>query len=346
MTSTERVLAALRGEPVDRVPTMELYIDPKVINGIHPGMSYEDFVEAEDMDGVACIAVVENMDEVEWVDRDASLYRDKWGALQQMVGDELLPLVQMPARVETDADLDNYTPPDPAKSPALRDAKRIIERFKGKRAIVAVGEATFAPQQYLRGGLENLMFDYMDRPEFVERLARVGVEYYCELYRMMIAEGVEVVLLGDDYAGKNGPMISPDNFRQFIEPGLTEVVRAIHDAGALVIKHTDGNVWPIMDSLVASGADMFGPLEPPLMDLAEVRTKTGRGVMGNVDIDLLSRGSQDQVREATLDLLRRVSPLGKHIIASGNTIASYVDPSNYKVMLDTVKEYGSKFINT
>ncbi|MBT3328288.1 MAG: hypothetical protein HN396_18855 [Gemmatimonadales bacterium] len=79
------------------------------------------------------------------------------------------------------------------------------------------------------------------------------------------------------------------------------------------------------------------------MDLKEVRDRSdGRiGVMGNVDVDLLARGTPDEVRKATLELIRHVSPGGRHIIASGNTIASYVDPANYRVMLDTIREHGS-----
>ncbi len=343
MNSRERLLGVLRGEEVDRVPCFELWIDPKVREALHPGMPYEDFVEAEDLDGVFCIAVVENMDEVEWVDRDQKMFHDKWGALQMMVGDELLPIVQQPAILETEDDLAGYTPPDPDVSPALRNARKLVERFGGERPIVAVGEATFAPQQYLRGGLEELLMDYIERPQFIEKIARIGVDYYCELYRKMIAEGVEVVLLGDDYAGKNGPMISPDHFAQFILPGLTEVIHAIHDAGGLVIKHTDGDIWPLMDMLIGTGLEMLGPLEPPHMDLKKVRDYSGGkvGVMGNVDIDLLSRGTPDQVRDATIELLRNVSPGGRHVIASGNTITSYVDPANYRVMLDTIKAHGT-----
>ncbi len=259
-----------------------------------------------------------------------------------LVGDEFMSMVQRPARIETEADLADYTPPDPDDSPALSQARQLIERFKGERAIVAVGEATFAPQQFLRGGVEYLLMDYIDRPQFIEGIARIGVDYYCELYRKMIAEGVEVFLLGDDYAGKSGPMMSPAHFEQFILPGLTEVVQTIKSAGGYVIKHTDGNIWPLVDMLISTGVDMLGPLEPAHMDLEKVREHANGkvGVMGNVDVDLLARGTEQQVRQATRELIERVSPGGRHILSSGNTIASYVNPHNYKAMLDTIKSHG------
>jgi len=342
MNGRERVLTALQGGVPDKVPYFDIYVDPKVIDGLYPGMSYEDFVEAENLDAVSCIAIAEDLELVAWVDKDERIFLDKWGAHQQMMGDELLSLVQPPARIETEDDLANYSPPDPADSPVLRNLKQLVDRFGGERAIIAVGEATFAPQQYLRGGIENLLMDFIDRPEFVERLARIGVEYYSELYRLLLGAGADAVLLGDDYAGKTGPMMSPAHFERFILPGLTDVVHAIKEAGGYVIKHSDGDIWQLVDMLQSTGADMLGPLEPAHMDLNKVRDHCGGriGVMGNVDVDLLSRGSVDDVIMATLDLIKNVSPGGGHIISSGNTIASYVDPKNYRAMLDTIKEHG------
>jgi uroporphyrinogen decarboxylase len=79
------------------------------------------------------------------------------------------------------------------------------------------------------------------------------------------------------------------------------------------------------------------------MALDEVRDYSGGtvGVMGNVDVDLLGRGSVEEVRAATKELLRRVSPLGGHILSSANTISSAVRPENFMVMLETVREYGT-----
>ena len=49
----DRVIALFkREEPPDRVPIFELMIDPKTINGILPDGTYEDLVEALDIDCV------------------------------------------------------------------------------------------------------------------------------------------------------------------------------------------------------------------------------------------------------------------------------------------------------
>ena len=317
---------------------MELFIDQKVIDSICPGLSYEDFSDYADMDIVTCLTMADPPESIHWVDRKKGVWRDKWGALQVLTG-EVISLVAPPALIDSEADLARYEPPDPAAAPVVGWTKKLVKRFKGRRAIAIVGEDCFAASQYLRAGLENLMLDYVLRPELVHKLAQIAVDYHVELYRRLLAEGAEIVVLGDDYAGKSGTFMSPAHFATFILPGLSTVVRAIKDAGGYCIKHTDGNIWKILDMLVSTGLDMLGPLEPAYMDLAEVRRHSGCrvGVVGNVDVDLLSSGCPDEVRQETRRLIEHVSPLGGHILSSGNSISSSVRGENFIAMLETAR---------
>jgi uroporphyrinogen decarboxylase len=164
-----------------------------------------------------------------------------------------------------------------------------------------------------------------------------------ELYRKLIDEGVEIVLLGDDYAGKTGPFMSPAHFERFILPGLKTVVQEVKRKGAYCIKHTDGNIWKIVDMIISTGIDMLGPLESAYMALDEVRSHAHGlvGVMGNIDVDLLSRGTVEDVVHTTKELIRNVSPPGGHILSSGNSISSSVTGENFMAMIDTVKQHGS-----
>jgi len=67
---------------------------------------------------------------------------------------------------------------------------------------------------------------------------------------------------------------------------------------------------------------------------------TLKGSIGNIDVDLLSRGSVEEVKIVTKQLLKNVSPLGGHIISSGNSISSSVRGENFMAMIETVKEFG------
>jgi uroporphyrinogen decarboxylase len=341
MTSPERVFAVLDGKLPDRVPLMELIVDPVVVEALFPGATWWDFVELMDLDVVTC-GIMMDRRSVEWVDEEQRLFRDKWGALQRFTS-EVMPVPWPPARIETEADLEAYVGPDGNDQYFIDMARRCVQRFQGKKAVCFIGEEVFAVPQYLRAGLEHLLLDFALRPELAKRLTRISVEYYVELYRRVIAEGVEIILLGDDYAWKMGPFMSPAHFAEFILPGFTTVVQEIKRAGAHVIKHTDGDIRKLVDMFVEAGVDALGPLEPvPDMPLdALKRHLDGKAALvGNVEVDLLCRGTVDEVVAATRHLLRTVSPGGGHIMSSGNSIISAVRPENYRALVETTKAEG------
>ena len=152
-----------------------------------------------------------------------------------------------------------------------------------------LGRAVFVNSWSLCG-LERLLMSYLDDPGFVRRLGHMALEYNMELHRLAVREGADIIVLGDDYAHKSGPLMSPAHFREFILPGLKEAVRNIKSAGAYCIKHTDGNIWEIIEPIVATGIDAIGPLEPGAgMNLRQVKQRFGDRVcvVGNVDVDLL-----------------------------------------------------------
>jgi len=156
---------------------------------------------------------------------------------------------------------------------------------------------------------------------------------------------VKIVYTGDDFAYNKGPLMSPQHFRELFYPGLKRVIQGFKDLGLYVIKHTDGNIWPIIDMIIDSGIDCLDPIDPQGgMDLGEVKAKYGDRVAlkGNVDCaHLLSFGTTEEVIEATKIALKQGMPGGGFILSSSNSIHSAVKPENYAIMVRTVKEYGS-----
>jgi uroporphyrinogen decarboxylase len=341
MNSRERMFAVLEGKVPDRVPVAELWVDEKVFHPLFPGKSYYDFIEESDYyDAVNSLAGIVSPD-IDWIDRGKKIFRDKWGACQQFT-EEAIPIIIPPVRIDSEADLVSYTPPDPTNPGIMNAVKEMVRRFKDKKALIFVGEDVFAAPQYLRGGLENLAIDFKLNPSLAENLAKISEEYYIELYRRVIKEGIEIIILGDDYAGKTGPLVSPADFQRFILPGLQRIVEAIHQAGAYVIKHTDGNLWKIMDMLVGTGLDCLGPLQASAgTDLALIKSRYPKvAVMGSVEVDILVRGTKEEVIKETRENIKKYSPGGRHILSSSNTISSGIKPENLQAMIQTAREVG------
>ena len=301
---------------------MELSIDWKVARGL--GCSgYFDLIEHLDLDAVSVNQVMYLLGLKPFVFRFKKSYTDVWGARRKITA-ELLPYVSSHP-IQRMEDLRHFRIPEPRRDPVLKAVRRVVRRFKGRRAVLFVGRAVFAASWYLCG-MERLLESYLLEPEFAATIGRMVIEYNKELHRLAIAEGADLIVLGDDYAYKTGTIMSPALFREFVLPGLTEVVRNIKTGGAYCVKHTDGNIWAILEDLVNTGIDGIGPLEPGAgMDLGKVKRAVGDRVcvVGNVDVDLLCRGSAEEVHRATRAL-----------------ITSAVRPENFRTMVETVHGYG------
>ncbi len=342
MRPRDRLLTALdRGTP-DRLPVMEMAIDPAVIRGAGAA-DYFDLVERLDLDGVAANQVVYQLGIRGALLRRARTFTDPWGVPKRVMG-ELLPYaVRHPVRAA--ADLDRLRPPDPRRDPVLAAVRETARRVRGRRAVAVVAAADFSASWNLCG-MERLLVSFVDEPAFAKRIGEIVLAYHLAFVRLAVREGADVVVLSDDYAHKTGPLMSPAQFRAFVLPLLAEAVRSARATGARCVKHTDGDVRALLDDIVGTGVDAVGPLEPAAgMDLGEVRRRHGArvAVVGNLDVDLLCRGTADEVRTATAALVASVSRRGGpggHVLSSGNSITSAVRPQNFVAMVTAARARG------
>ena len=354
MTGYERFMIALlrKGEP-DRVPLWELIINEPTLSA-WGAKSLEEFVEMEDLDG---ITIFEDMKleplgtaeqkELVWRGRTIltgtrQVVRDEWGIIWGITDFGIPYPIDGP--IKEPADLKTYTPPDPKAPHRLQSLREAVKKFKGRRAIVFLTHDGFEFPHYLRGGMENLLLDYYDNPRLAHELAEMVIDYKIRLMRRAIREGADAVVSGDDYANQHGTVMSPQHFRQFVLPYLKRSIDAAHDEGVPFIKHTDGNIWAILDDLVQAGIDALDPIEPAAgMDIGEVKAKYGDriAVIGNVDCSfVLTRGTVEEVEEAVKETIAKASPGGGHILASSNSIHPAVKPENYKAMVEAARKFG------
>lgn len=339
MNSSERVYAALRGEKPDRVPVVEFVIDPGVMHAAVPeARDVADGMDRLEMDAVSCGVEFARVE-----DRDDGTWLDEWGVVYKS-GSEVVahPLA---GPIETLDDLQAYQPPDPHAGGRLGVLPDLVRRYKGKRAILFHQRAAFMWSAYLMG-IDRLLMAMAAEPELVEALLDRVLEVNLAVARRAVDAGAEVIVLGDDYAHNAGPMFSPAMFRSLVLPRLTRMVRTIHEAGALCVKHSDGNLYPILDDLISCGCDGLNPIEPVAgMTLAETRRRVGPGVclVGNIDCaHLLPHGSAEEVRSAVRAALAEVgNEPGGLMISSSNSVHSSCNPNNLLAMVRAVHEFGT-----
>jgi uroporphyrinogen decarboxylase len=156
--------------------------------------------------------------------------------------------------------------------------------------------------------------------------------------------GVTIVFTGDDVADNRGPMFDPGLWQSLFLPHYRRLVAAIHEVGLYHWKHSDGNMYPLLDSIVAAESDGIDPIDPMGgMELKVVKAKYGDrvAIKGNVDqTELLMYGPPEKVVEEVKACIRDAGVGGGYVCSSSNSIHSGVDPDLYQVMIDTIHHHG------
>ncbi len=336
MNSEDRVYCVLQRQEPDRVPHFEWLVDRRVREALCPGCkSHNEFAVQFGQDAVIVDPIFkrERVGENRWL--------TEWGFVTQDTPEE--HGIEVEAPIKTLADFERFTPPDPHIPDRYTAVEEAVHEFKGRKAVICHLNDVFSLPRYLMG-MANLLMAIITEPELVRQLVEMSVTINLELGKEVAARGVKIVYTGDDYASNKTTLMSPDHFREYFYPGLKRVVQGFKELGLYVIKHTDGNIWPILDMIIDSGIDCLDPIDPlGGMDLGEVKAVYGQRVAlkGNVDCaSLLTFGTTSEVIEATRAALRKGMPGGGYILSSSNSIHSSVKPENYAAMVDTLQEFG------
>jgi uroporphyrinogen decarboxylase len=116
-------------------------------------------------------------------------------------------------------------------------------------------------------------------------------------------------------------MINPRLFKEYEVPNLKKIVDIAKKHGIPVLKHSDGNLYPILDDIVSTGIKGLHPIEPGAMDLKDIKQKLGKRIciMGNVDCrQVLPYGMEEDVRTDVRRCIDAAGEGGGFVLSSSN----------------------------
>jgi len=331
MNAFERAVAVVENKMPDRIPTMEIMIDPKVMKALNGTDDYMDFCDYFDME-----FVVTNTPSLLYrktiLDEEEGVFVNEWG-IKRKESIEVVSSLLEPS-LKTYADIKNFKAPNPYDDYRYIQLGKLIKRFKGKRLVGMHLHDSFNYPYYLRG-MENLFMDMYDTPELVHHLVKISVDHNIAIARKAIEMGADFIILGDDYGASTSLLVAPDQWREFFLPGLQQIVTAVKDAGGYCFKHCCGNINSILDDIVGTGIDVLHPLDPSAgMDIIAVKEKHKElTVMGGINCyEPLSEFTIEELEKTVINAIETIGKGGRYIMASSNSVHSDVKPENYKAM--------------
>jgi uroporphyrinogen decarboxylase len=358
MNGKERIMTALKVGQPDVVPIWEMaYNEPSIIGiarnfveaeklpepKLMVDMTAEErvqllgglitFVRELDLDGVTAVSLAprERLDEKH--------IRDSIGVVYHL--SEFGEPYPVDGPVKEPSDLRNIKlrPPENADF-AMLDLLRSV--FPDK-AVAYHMPATFKLSWTLRGAMEHLLLDYALDPGFVHGIARLVTDHCFKLIDIAFEKGADFIACEGDLAHNPGPLMSPKHYDEYIGPYHKEICDRVHERGGTIIKHSDGNLTPLVPALLEAGFDGIHPIQPQCMDIGETKRDFGKQtcLLGNIDCSfLLVYGSPDEVRQSVKETIAQAAPGGGYIITSSNSIHPGCKPENYLAMVEATREYG------
>ncbi|MEI6205423.1 MAG: uroporphyrinogen decarboxylase family protein [Desulfuromonadales bacterium] len=338
MTSKERVIAALTGQPYDRIPVFMLLSDQAA--------------------RAICVTVGEYQNSAQLLAKgQLTVWRD-YGMDMINTGPGLTGIAEAAGSrlafpddtayvtetaIKELADLESLVIPDPQRDgrlPLFLEATERVLKEVGDQVLVSLTTAgPFTTASGLRG-TEFLMRDLRRNPEFVQRLMRFATDSTISFVREVLKLGGRI---GIAEPVASGTLISRKQFLEFVAPYLKELIGVIKElSGGAPSLHICGNSSRIWHDMADCGAGILSLDDE--VDLADARTAVGERValVGNIrPTSTMALGTPVDVRRNVIEcLLKGVGNPKGYILGLGCALPINTPLENIHALVAAAREYG------
>jgi len=339
VTGLERTRAAIRGQPVDRIPVFPILIAPacqlvgvpqKRYN-LDPAAMADTLIRAREMCGFDGI----------YVSRDNWVYHQALGgALEFPDDDESFTATPLLSSLE---DWTRLRVPDPWRADGMQTvlaAARDVMRRAGSGFYVQANIDTgpFSLAAVLRGTQSFLVDIATEDPEKVRGLLDFCAEVVIEYGKAMIATGVHGIQFGDATAS----LVSPADFERFVRPGQQRVLAALAagsdtDLWIHICGKTD-HLLPLLRELPFQGFEVDAKV-----DLGTARRLLGSRIAlkGNLDTTFLLQRTSGEVYDACRQMLAQGDFSTGLVLSPGCGVPRYTPIENLKAMVRACQDHGA-----
>jgi len=334
MTGTERIKALLAGQKCDRLPIQPLVM---LFAAKHCGVPFEDYCRdgrlmaevqmkfADDFDVDVLTTCSDPAREVVDIAGEGSV---EW------FKDQPPAIAEDRAALTDKSLLDTFKLPDPTKPGRMNDRivgiDIMVKEAGARKSICGWVEGPLALAAELRG-INNIMIDFQDDPEFVDRLLTYTADVAILYGKEQALHGVDTIAMSDAAASLMGPRL----YRRFLLPQQMRVVSALKSYGVITRLHMCGQTGPLIADMKTLPFDIF-ELDFPV-DLERARQTLGpdKAILGNVSTigDLLN--GTPEIVTAAAERCHHIC--GKfHVVGAGCEVSPRTPPDNLRALV----EYG------
>ncbi len=355
MNTRERFVNVLTGKPVDRVPFMKVFGAANHVlpswERNHPGLRQEidticRFEGAHrgwerppvnmQLTGLGSRQVLEE-------DGEKRIVRRSDGQVELFLKGQDYHHQVLEYPVKTRADWERIK----AKHLNPDDPSRFPDNWAD---LVTEYAARDYPLQLTHGGVygfarrmmgdTNLAYAFYDDPTLVHDIMDTYTEVALEIWeRMTCVVDFDLVECWEDMASKNGAIISPDMFREFMAPNYRRIRSYAEAHGVeIVLVDSDGYILDLAELMLEAGVNAMYPFEVLAgNDLFELRNRLpGMAAIGGLAKEAMAAGP-DAVRKE-VEKARRLIQSGRFIPGPDHFVQSNTSWEQYRFFMQTLRQ--------
>jgi uroporphyrinogen decarboxylase len=238
---------------------------------------------------------------------------------------------------------------DPSRFAGLRERAQKIRRETPCAVVSGISGVVYEICWYMRG-MENLFIDMLEQPEVLETLLDRTLQFWLDWFRLFLDEAgdvVDVIMIGDDLAGQNGPLVPPPIYRTYVKPRQKQLVQYIKSrTQAKIWYHSCGSVIQYIPDLIDNGIDILNPVQIAAKGMDPLRLKQEFGDRlifwgGGIDSQrVLPSATVEIVRKNVRETLEAFKPGGGYVFNNVHNLQMDVPPENILAMYDAALEFG------
>ena len=275
-----------------------------------------------------------------WQEIEPEFWRDEFGVIWDRTLDEDIGNVDHSRLVLPEPTLDDLDFPDPADPGRYVEHKDAGGKYPDLYRINDFGFTLYERAWTLRG-MENLLFDMVERPKFVHALLDKICEFNIAIVEQVAKYDMDAILFGDDWGQQHGLIMGPLYWREFFKPRAAKQFKRCRELGMNVFIHSCGDVSEIFPDLIEIGVECFNPFQPEVMDISEIKSKYGDKLSfygGMSTQKILPYESPDTVREQTRWLIDNIGNSGGYICSPAHDVPKDVPVDNLVAMLEILQD--------
>ena len=355
MNTRERFVKTLTGEKVERVPFMKVFGGT---NAILPGWEKEypgigecidELLEFEgkyrgwEESGVNVSPDYHSEPVILRETEDVIVRRRGDGTVDQIHkgGDYSRHTIEWPIKSKQDWEpykKKHLDPDDPARFPD--DWGERVKEFNNRDYPLQLthrGVYGFARE---RMGDENLAYAFYDEPDLVHDIMDDYTEMAIGIWEKQVAEvDFDLIECWEDMASKNGSLISPATFREFMTPCYRRIAEFAREHGIkIILVDSDGLVEELTELMLEAGVTALYPYEVLAgNDVSRVRDRCPEvGVIGGLRKESMYEGKEAIDREMVR--ARELIQMGRCIPGPDHFVLQYASFENYRYFMESLRE--------